>query len=246
MAIVSKEKWLYLKAIRTDEVDPSDAPALYKEFVEFLEERQGLPAHYVRYCQTFLAMLPYLDDAPGRRVLETGGFCDIARFLETKGFKCQRTKSDLRYSIDAEDNSVDILLSLEVIEHLKDKTETQFDEVVLFRGTGVSCYASEIERVLAPGGLVILTTPNPCSARALELLVEQKAPMVFRAHEREYTADELAEIFCKLEILHRTTHHSFFHLSRNLQKKWEDVFRNNNWDASGRGDDHFMVLRKPR
>jgi SAM-dependent methyltransferase len=244
MKAISEEKWDYLKSIRANEVDHQSTPQIYKDFVAFLDQRPDTAAHYVRYCQTFLAMAPYLGRASELRVLETGGFCDITRFLKTRNFQCRGTKSDLRYSIDAEDASADILLSLEVIEHLKDQTETKFEDVVLFRGSGISCYASEIKRVLAPDGLLILTTPNPCSARVLELLIGHKAPMIFRPHEREYTGDELVQIFCELELVERRTHNSFFHLGRTIQGKWRRIFQDNGWDFSARGDDHFIVFRK--
>lgn len=241
---LSAEKWQFLRAIRRTEVDRPDAPEIYSSFVSYLDEHCANPAHYLRYCQTFLAMTPYLTGTSNRKLLETGGLCDITRFLRTRGYECRGSKSDLRYKIDAEDRSADIILSLEVIEHIKDRTEARFEDVVLFRGTGVATYAEEIDRVLAPEGLLVLTTPNPCSARALELLIANEPPMVFRSHEREYSRAELIKIFGKLQLLEAKTHWSFFNLGPQARQKWQSVFERNGWDANDRGDDHFMAFRK--
>jgi hypothetical protein len=189
-------------------------------------------------------MVPYLTELPGKKVLETGSFCDISFFLERQGFTCCKTSTDLRMSIDAEDDSIDLLLSLEVIEHLKDVPENGINEIVLFNGSGVRQYASEVGRVLRKGGMLVLTTPNPCSIRALELLINQQAPMIFRPHVREYSKQELLSIFSGLENLVATTHFSFFQLKKENRKKWLDIFGQNGWDQASRGDDHFMIFRK--
>lgn len=235
----------YLKWLRATEVDGIDPPALYREFVAFLEAGPGNLAHYYRYCQTFRAMTPYLQHVRDMHILETGSFCPITRFLASNGAHCQKTSSDLRYEIDAESNSADMLLSLEVIEHIKDQTEKTISEIVLFRGTGVRQYANEIFRVLKPGGLLVLTTPNPCSAIVLSRLIDNRPPMVFRPHVREYTRDELIEIFAAFVPVEVTTRYSFFLLSHVRQMEWAAIFERNGWEASMRGDDHFAVFRKP-
>jgi len=67
------------------------------------------------------------------------------------------------------DNSFDVVLSFQVIEHVKD----------------VDTYLNEIMRVLAPGGYFFLSTPNAKS----RLLPFQNPWNKF--HRREYTADSL-------------------------------------------------------
>lgn len=66
-----------------------------------------------------------------------------------------------------EDNSFDSIVSFQVIEHIKDD----------------ALFLKEIHRVLKPGGLALLTTPN----RPLSL---SRNPW----HIREYTARELTEL----------------------------------------------------
>lgn len=241
----SIEKRDYLRSVRSKEIDVPGLPASYRKFVEYVDEHCGNPAHYIRYCQTFLAMVPYLENSSAKVVLETGGFCAISRFLQVQGLECHNSSTDLRYAIDADSGSIDLLLSFEVVEHLKDQTETDFAEVVLFRESGISRYAVEVERVLKPGGLLFLTTPNPCSVRGLELLLDYQVPMIFRPHEREYSRDELIRIFSNLTPLEARTHYSFFNLTKRKQNEWKEIFERNGWNDADRGDDHFLVFRKP-
>jgi SAM-dependent methyltransferase len=104
---------------------------------------------------------------------------------------------------DLPDASVDVVLSIHVIEH------------VLHHPLG---YLLESWRVLRPGGLLILSTPNPCTiANAVRLARGQpigwggvpfaKVPKLSRdgeamaawdIHFREYAASELDEIVAEL------------------------------------------------
>ena len=68
------------------------------------------------------------------------------------------------------DNSFDTVVSFQVIEHIKN------DELFL----------SEIQRILKPGGKAILSTPN------IKMTLSRNP-----WHEREYTADQLADLAAK-------------------------------------------------
>jgi len=69
------------------------------------------------------------------------------------------------------DNTFDGLISIEVIEHIEKTND----------------YLAEAYRVLKPGGLIMLTTPN-------KLLSSPKPGMLWPEHVREYTPDEFSSL----------------------------------------------------
>lgn len=81
--------------------------------------------------------------------------------------------ADLNTHIPLPDNSVDVVTSLAVLEHLSDRQK----------------HLQEIYRILKPGGQLLLTTPTPRNKPLLELLA-------FRLHVTDAT--EIADHKCYL------------------------------------------------
>ena len=79
---------------------------------------------------------------------------------------------------DSEDNSFDTVITFQVIEHIQDDTQ----------------YISEIERILRPGGVALITTPN------IKMTLTRNP-----WHVREYTSEELnnlcSKYFSKVDVL---------------------------------------------
>lgn len=79
---------------------------------------------------------------------------------------------------DIEDNSFDTIISFQVIEHIQDDTQ----------------YISEIERILRPGGVALITTPN------IKMTLTRNP-----WHVREYTSEELNNLcrkyFSQVDVL---------------------------------------------
>tara|TARA_Y200000002_G_C22682539_1_gene664677 strand:+ start:2945 stop:3718 length:774 start_codon:yes stop_codon:yes gene_type:complete len=79
---------------------------------------------------------------------------------------------------DIEDNSFDTVISFQVIEHIQDDTQ----------------YMSEIERILRPGGVALITTPN------IKMTLTRNP-----WHVREYTSEELNRLcrkyFSQVDVL---------------------------------------------
>jgi SAM-dependent methyltransferase len=232
----------YLKSIRKTQIDPG-ASEQYLHFVKFVDSNSRSAEHYVRYCRTFRTMDDRIGSIKGANIIETGGPSPILNFFE-KDNQCSISKSDLRASIDAASESANFVLSLEVLEHIKDAPEKSFDEIVLFQGTGARNYASEIVRVLRPGGVLILTTPNPASYRAFKRLVDGEAPCIFRPHVREYTRQEIIDLFSALELIHHETQFNFFIMSEAAQEEFNSIFTTSGWSLENRGDDHVFLFRK--
>jgi SAM-dependent methyltransferase len=161
------------------------------------------------------ASLAYVPPArPGQRLLDIGAFAPMMRVLETVwGYRVRGCNKPVGPSasfvelapsgglpaytaeIDAADvesgrlpyevGSFDVVTCWEVFEHLSR------DPMSLLW---------ELNRILAPGGILVLTTPNVISSRSLRAVLggghpylwsQFQATGVLDRHQREYTPNEL-------------------------------------------------------
>ncbi len=234
------------KSARRRLIDPFCDKAQYKDFIAYMDQKTLIRpeiVHYYRYASTFKNMLNCFGEIRGKTIVETGSLSPISGYLAKYGNSVYGTKSDLRICIDKTDNFADIVFSFEVIEHIKDQPEDSFEKVVLFQRDGAEQYAKEIDRILKPGGVLFLTTPNACSASAIANAISGRPPMIFAQHVREYTQAEIRDIFSGFEIVVESTQDVFF-----LNPKYADQVRNLFVELgisnARQGDDHFYCLRK--
>jgi hypothetical protein len=243
--MMDQKKRDFIVATRRDRIDNWCVHPLYVDFIRFMDGTDPFNDDYYRFCRTFAGIMAANIDLSGKRIRETGGQpSKIIYFLKELGFDADGCDGDLRYELAGETGSVDIMLSFEVMEHIGDQRETCFDDIVLFRESGVRKFASEVVRVTKPGGALVMTTPNANSYLVLERLVQFEAPVLFRPHVREYTKAEIAEMFRPMVLTKYETHNSIFGFARKPHET-RAFFEQHGWDPEGRGDLHFCVFRKP-
>lgn len=155
------------------------ASILHKKRVEAAEASQGISGEPIyRTVLTFLKKMnsnrDLLEFGSGtgsliRQICESGfegniTAADILPQPEQLPSRVKWIQSDLNCPLDVPDNSCDLVVSTEVIEHLENPR-------AVFR---------EFFRVLKPSGLLILTTPNQESIRLLLSLVIEGHFVAFR------------------------------------------------------------------
>lgn len=212
------ERWL-------QEARKSGAPRAEAELERFLwryepedpNSRAYFQTHLKRYVAT-LALLP--DAKPGDRLLELGaafhhltpalirmkGYADLrctdvwegeaqtTRTLTSRDGALQDEVVVDNFDLQSapwpfENGSFDAVLCCEILEHLT------LDPMGLL---------AEINRVLKPGGILLLTTPNLGSSHAVERALRAESPYCYGhfevggrttdRHNREYTATEVATL----------------------------------------------------
>jgi glycosyltransferase involved in cell wall biosynthesis/predicted SAM-dependent methyltransferase len=220
-AVARGREWKQ-EAVMTAAVPASNPPAVIEP--EYIAGWAG-NAHSREYIHTHIDRLQHTlsitpPGGPGKRILEMGAYLQITPSLKTKlgyeevrgcylgelGMVDQKRVASADGEVfecdvdlfDAEkdrfpypDEHFDTVLCCELIEHLPS------DPMHMM---------SEINRILRPGGHLVITTPNACSMRAISAILQGYHPGFFPAylkpgdseearHAREYAPRELAYLF---------------------------------------------------
>lgn len=202
------------------------------------ESRDAIRFHKVRY-QKSLSWIASIEPG-GKEVLEMGGQSVSTQIIQRIFPTCslRNTHFEFRRPFPLEDNSFDIVLCMEVIEHI-------FDLEILQATTlsGVKHVLDEIFRILRPGGHLFLTTPNASSTWVIQRALLNQPPLAYEHHFRELTFQEM----CSL-----TGEAGFEIVAAKAEQVWafwdfthiEDFMRAHGYSLDNRGDDTFLIARK--
>ena len=211
---------------RSDAMEADTAPRSARELTRYCsswtEEGSAAEAYFAEHAARLARTLQLTPaGAPGARALEMGCYLQITpalqnclHYSEVRGSYLgrsgqvdekeihNRSGERFRCAIDlfnAEtdrfpypDEHFSLVLCCELLEHL------QRDPMHMM---------AEINRILAPGGTVVLTTPNAASLRAVTAVIDGRHPGWFtqycwppgdtlsdHRHEREYTPEEIIQL----------------------------------------------------
>lgn len=225
-----------------------------KQVADFCDRRQFLPdykAAWVRSQHRLYLTIKWLEKlippaATNMTGLEMGGESPATDLLNYyfPNLQWRCTTGDLRYPWKEESNSVDILVCTELLEHVSDLPEGFSDS---FLGTGMKAVLGESFRVLKPGGRMLVTTPNSASILHLKSALFGYTPWFFTKHVREYTIDELTALIQEagLQVVEsRSIHCMTYDYYVNYTGEFKMLLENG-YNTANRGDDIFLIARKP-
>ena len=197
-----------------------------------------------------IVSLALLDRWYGNRacdVLELGGEGVVTKILKSyfTEWKFSSTDFDLRSEEWYLDKCYDLILCMEVAEHLSDpdsKSSDYFNESFLYRGLD-NCLRGA-SKALKNEGSLFLSTPNVSSNYNLLQTLEFKIPLQYLHHIREYTLAELVDAFkrCNLMV-------SKFECIEVLCVGWdfsilEEFYKRTKNALNLRGSNFFMSLQR--
>ncbi len=194
------------------------ADTFWRKQIDALVEKENdyYGVHRNRYFTTFDWMFDKIKDK--KAILELGEKSYFA--TATSSFLNQQWiatgEQDLRYPLTGlEDSSFDVVVSMEVFEHLNDQTPKDGIDSAEFKHSGIKTCLSEIYRVLKPDGLLLGTTPNKRSFNNLYHYIYGGSMMLYMPHVREYTSWELQHLFTEkqFKVLEMTTKDCYFDYS---------------------------------
>jgi SAM-dependent methyltransferase len=153
------------------------------------------------------------------------------------------TVTDLRYSLPIPSEQYDVIANTELLEHLKDQVEAPIDH---FDFSGFNSLLSESYRLLKPGGVMFVTTPNAASIGIIYRVLMGWPPHYHQPHVREYTVHELKR---SLEEHHFSverieTLNVYDDLPEHTVESMRKIVSGNGYSADDRGDCSFVIARK--
>jgi GT2 family glycosyltransferase/SAM-dependent methyltransferase len=227
-------------------------------------ERSYFQTHLNRYLQT-LALLP--DGSLSSQILELGvAFHHVTPALHTlKHFGTVRcndiwsgTAAQTRHIASSTGESFDFPVdNFDVQSSPWPYNDACFDAVLCCEmlehlHTDPMGLVAEINRVLKPGGLLLLTTPNVVCTHALDYAMKGESPYVYGKferggaptdrHNREYTATEVGQLaqFGGFHIVSLKTNDSWWPRDRNVLR----LLAAEGHSIARRGDNTFLLARK--
>ncbi|MDO9708625.1 class I SAM-dependent methyltransferase [Paracraurococcus lichenis] len=128
-----------------------------------------------------------------REVAELGEPSPIGRYLEEeRGAALRWLPLDHRHPLPPLDASVDAVLALEVLQRLPDHAVPGAAAAAAGdRPAGARHLFAEAQRVLRPGGCLVVTTPNPTSLQAIGRLLRRRQVFGDPETVREYSPREV-------------------------------------------------------
>jgi len=227
-------------------------------------ERSYFHTHLGRYLRT-LALLP--DGSPTSQILELGAaFHHVTPALHTlKHFGTVRcndiwcgSAAQTRHVESSAGESFDFLVdNFDVQSSPWPYADARFDallccEMLEHLHSDPMGFLAEINRVLKPGGHLLLTTPNVACTHAIEYALKGESPYVYGKferggaptdrHNREYTASEVGQLvrFGGFEIVSLKTNDSWWPRDRRVLR----LLAAEGHSIARRGDNTFLLARK--
>ncbi len=248
-----KQSKLLLK--KCSSLDKKEMARFEKRLKSYCKKRKftnaytkAILSHRYRYFLTIEKIREILNEKGYKNAkigLEMGGdgpFTDLLTYYIPEIIWIS-TRGDLRDDWGVDENSLDLIPSTEVIEHLSD-IPTGFQDT--FYGSGLTRVLEESYKALKKDGLLFITTPNASSVNVIKNVIAGEAPWFFPLHIREYTKKELESKLrdFQFEILYSEAIHC---MSYPLDIDWTSVFEvilSCGYDCSQRGDDLFIISKK--
>jgi SAM-dependent methyltransferase len=235
---------------------PNPLPPATTEILELFDQHiksqppdDYVGVHALRFRHTLVRCGTILRNT--RELLELGGQGVIGTFArDAFGASLNEYREDLRLPFKLPDNQFDAVLALEVLEHIKDSPlhdKTDIAEIAGFNFSGLHNLFAETFRVLKPGGLFIITTPNATSVDVLFKVLSAGHPHMHEPHVRELAP---AEVF-KLAADHRfervkfDTFFAWTVASEEFRRGALAYIEAAGFNTRDRGDDSYFEFRKP-
>jgi SAM-dependent methyltransferase len=216
---------------------------VYTYINSFCKKHNLDKSYYESHALRFFVTLVYIikNKLHEGRILEVGGKIDFFAYLLKLVLGVEditHVENDLRKPLELDENQFDVIICMEVFEHLIDS-----DAFDWFTFKGVSVMLNSFWKILKDNGKLLITTPNSIGVLSMSRLLESQSPLMFVFHAREYTPSELKTIIeasgYSIDILDTECVWGGDQKNRML-----NILASNGYSLKLRGDDIFLIAKK--
>lgn len=167
--------------------------------------------HQKRFQNTLEIIKEYDILKDDQTVLSLGDPCGFKEILlNSFDVDIETTTDDLR-SIVLYDNVFNLVLCLEVIEHIKDIDSDNIRDLAQFTGSGIKHMLQQSYNSLKPGGYLLISTPNLHCYKTLYNWVIRDSLLTYDSHPRElsekYIRLQTQNLFQSVSVVYKNSWH---------------------------------------
>jgi hypothetical protein len=211
-----------------------------------------IKGHINRYKKSIDYIKPYIKN--DMKILNVGGEGTIINELIntfSENVIIENTECDIRYEFKTKYDKYDLIISLEVIEHLKDRDSSFIPTLATQVNSGIWNFFVNCNRLLDVNGLLFVTTPNMNSYLSLLNLINYKNPNFFTPHPKEISKNEIYHFnqVCNFKIIKYDTFNVWNKKAESdkIIKKINELLKTINPSLiTHRGEDMFFISKKTK
>lgn len=214
-----------------------------------IQKLQPGDVHNERFAQSIEYLLQHCHPDKIRHIYEVGGKTNFTTVLQKyyPGSTIHHGEGDIRKHVNC-DEKVDLVVCMEVVEHLSDIDSSDIGTLATYTGSGIKGFLQNLRGLLHEESYVFITTPNVCNYQCIWNVLSGAHPFAYYPHHREMTVKCLTDTLqqCNFGIQHVCTKVVWnnHRLHREAIGALVQLMNRYRISTENRGDDIFCIARK--